>query len=162
MGKRAMVGNYPPSNRRNVLDSKGLGERTRLPWNDHKAQKSAQEAYDLLFNMKWTPPGRGLFAMGTYVVNGRGDSTALQNCAFISTYDMTKNDPSSPFTFLMNVSMLGVGVGYDTRGAEKEFIIYEPIKEKAYTYQVPDSREGWVESLRLLLESYLDSGKTVC
>jgi ribonucleoside-triphosphate reductase len=130
-----------------------------LPWNDHKAQKSAQEAYDLLFNMKWTPPGRGLFAMGTYVVNGRGDSTALQNCAFISTYDMTKNDPSSPFTFLMNVSMLGVGVGYDTRGAEKEFIIYEPIKEKAYTYQVPDSREGWVESLRLLLESYLIPGK---
>jgi ribonucleoside-triphosphate reductase len=130
-----------------------------LPWNDHKAQKSAQEAYDLLFNMKWTPPGRGLFAMGTYVVNGRGDSTALQNCAFISTYDMTKNDPSSPFTFLMNVSMLGVGVGYDTRGAEKEFVIYEPIKEKAYTYQVPDSREGWVESLRLLLESYLIPGR---
>lgn len=128
-----------------------------LPWNDHKAQKSAQEAYDLLFNMKWTPPGRGLFAMGTYVVNGRKDSAPLQNCAFISTYDMTKNDPSLPFTFLMNVSMLGVGVGYDTRGAEKLFVIHDPWKheEESWTYQVPDTREGWVESLRLLLENYL-------
>jgi ribonucleoside-triphosphate reductase (thioredoxin) len=125
-----------------------------LPWNDHKAQKSAQEAYDLLFNMKWTPPGRGLFSMGTYVVNGRKDSTPLQNCAFISTYDMTKSDPSNPFTFLMNVSMLGVGVGYDTRGAEKEFVIHQP-SETVINYQIPDSREGWVESLKLKLNSYL-------
>lgn len=131
-----------------------------LPWNDHKAQRSAQEAYELLFQMKWTPPGRGLFSMGTYVVNGRGDSTPLQNCAFISTYDMTRTDPSSPFTFLMNVSMLGVGVGYDTRGAEKEFIIHQPNKETTYTYQIPDSREGWVESLKLILESYLIPGKS--
>lgn len=130
-----------------------------LPWNDHKAQKSAQEAYDLLFRMLWTPPGRGLFSMGTYVVNGRKDSTPLQNCAFISTYEMTKTDPSAPFTFLMNVSMLGVGVGYDTRGAEKEFVIHNPDKEKVWTYQIPDSREGWVESLKLLLESYLIPGK---
>ena len=135
-----------------------------LPWNDHKAQKSAQEAYDLLFEMRWTPPGRGLFAMGTYVVNGRGDSTALQNCAFISTYDMTKTDPSNPFTFLMNVSMLGVGVGYDTRGAEKEFVIHEPRKPENETdtrtvYTVPDTREGWVESLKLKLNSYLLPGQ---
>lgn len=129
-----------------------------LPWNDHKAQRSAQEAFDLLFNMKWTPPGRGIFAMGTYVVNGRRDSTPLQNCAMVSTYDMTKQDPSAPFTFLMNVSMLGVGVGYDTRGAEKEFLIHQPSSIVDY-YQIPDSREGWVESLKLKLESYLMPNK---
>jgi ribonucleoside-triphosphate reductase (thioredoxin) len=135
-----------------------------LPWNDHKAQKSAQEAYDLMYEMKWSPPGRGLFSMGTYVVNGRKDSTPLQNCAFISTYDMTKSDPSNPFTFLMNVSMLGVGVGYDTRGAEKEFVIHEPRKPENETdtrtiYTVPDTREGWVESLKLKLNSYLLPGQ---
>jgi ribonucleoside-triphosphate reductase len=132
-----------------------------LPWNDRKAQASAQEAYDLLFRMKWTPPGRGLFSMGTYVVNGRKDSTPLQNCAFISTYEMTKNDPAAPFTFLMNVSMLGVGVGYDTRGTEKGFTIHEPIPAKRSTYTVPDTREGWVESLQLLLESYLKPNQGV-
>lgn len=138
---------------------KDYAKQNVLPWNDHKAQKSAQEAYDLLFNMKWTPPGRGLFSMGTYVVNGRRDSTPLQNCAFISTYDMTKADPSNPFTFLMNVSMLGVGVGYDTRGAEKEFVIHQPEIGDPETYVIPDSREGWVESLKLKLESYLLPGK---
>jgi ribonucleoside-triphosphate reductase len=134
-----------------------------LPWNDNKAQKSAQEAYDLLFKMKWTPPGRGLFSMGTYVVNGRKDSTPLQNCAFISTYDMTKNDPAAPFAFLMNVSMLGVGVGYDTRGAEKQFVIHEPALRRngqlSQLVVIPDSREGWVDSVKLLLESYLMPNK---
>lgn len=138
---------------------KDYARQNVLPWNDHKAQKSAQEAYDLLFDMKWTPPGRGLFSMGTYVVNGRKDSTPLQNCAFISTYDMTKADPSNPFTFLMNVSMLGVGVGYDTRGAEKEFIIHQPEARDLNQYVIPDSREGWVESLKLKLESYLIPGR---
>lgn len=129
-----------------------------LPWNDYKAQVSAQEAYELLFEMKWTPPGRGLSAMGTYVVNGRKDSTPLQNCAAISTYEMTKNDPSGPFCFLMNVSMLGVGVGYDTRGTEKEFVLQQP-SNTVETFVVPDSREGWVESLKLCLESFLIPNK---
>ncbi len=28
-----------------------------IEWNDAKAQKTAKEAYDRLFNLKWTPPG---------------------------------------------------------------------------------------------------------
>ena len=90
---------------------KDWAKTNHLPWNNAKAQGSAQEAYDLLFDLMWTPPGRGLSAMGSYVVNGLKNSTPLQNCAFISTSEMTKTDPSAPFTFLMDVSMLGVGVG---------------------------------------------------
>lgn len=132
-----------------------------LLWNDNKAQRSAQEAYDLLFQLYWTPPGRGLSSMGSYVVNGLKNSTPLQNCAFISTGDMTKVDPTHPFTFLMDVSMLGVGVGYDTKGTAKNFVIHEPLRdvltqfEPGNVFVVPDSREGWVEALRLKLESYL-------
>ncbi len=127
-----------------------------LPWNDNKAQRSAEEAYDLLFQLYWTPPGRGLSSMGSYVVNGMKNSTPLQNCAFISTADMTKNDPAHPFTFLMDVSMLGVGVGYDTKGVGKQFVIHQP--DPAFgpeVFVVPDSREGWVEALKRKLESYL-------
>ena len=36
-----------------------------LPWNDARAQKTAKDAFDRLFNLKWTPPGRGLWMMGT-------------------------------------------------------------------------------------------------
>ena len=66
-------------------------KKNRLPWNDVKAQSSAKEAFDRLFNLKWTPPGRGLWVMGTPIVNIQKNSAALQNCAFVSTAEMTKN-----------------------------------------------------------------------
>ena len=117
----------------------------RLPFNGAQAQASAQEAFDRMWNLKWTPPGRGLWMMGTPFVMKQRNSAALQNCAFVSTSDMTKSDPSSPFVFLMEASMLGVGVGFDTKGATKEFVIYEP--KGTIEYRIPDSREGWVESV---------------
>jgi ribonucleoside-triphosphate reductase len=47
----------------------------------------------------------------------------------------------------MDASMLGVGVGFDTKG-EGQFKIYKPISDKRQHFVIPDSREGWVESLR--------------
>jgi ribonucleoside-triphosphate reductase len=126
----------------------------RLPWSDAKAQASAKEAFDRLFHLKWTPPGRGLWVMGTPIVNVQKNSAALQNCAFVSTLEMTKNNPAKPFGFLMEASMLGVGVGFDDKGAEKEFTIYAP-KSECTTMVIPDTREGWVESTVELLNSYL-------
>lgn len=125
----------------------------RLPWNDAKAQSSAKEAFDRLFNLKWTPPGRGLWVMGTPLVNEQRNSAALQNCAFVSTAEMTKQNPARPFAFLMEASMLGVGVGFDDKGADKDFTIYAPQGEE--TYVVPDTREGWVESVALIINAYL-------
>lgn len=129
-------------------------KKNRLPWNDAKAQASAKEAFDRLFNLKWTPPGRGLWAMGTNIVNVQKNSAALQNCAFVSTAEMTKINPARPFAFLMEASMLGVGVGFDDKGADKDFVIHKPNGEEI-TYTIPDTREGWVESLTVLLNSYL-------
>ena len=126
---------------------------SRLPWNDSKAQASAKEAFDRLWNLKWTPPGRGLWVMGTPLVNEQRNSAALQNCSFVSTASMTKIDPSKPFAFLMEASMLGVGVGFDDKGADKDFNIYTPLEGD--TYVIPDTREGWVESTAALLNSYL-------
>jgi hypothetical protein len=126
----------------------------RLPWNDSKAQASAKEAFDRLFNLKWTPPGRGLWVMGTPLVNEQKNSAALQNCSFVSTDAMSKINPAKPFAFLMEASMLGVGVGFDDKGADKDFMIYEP-KLPPVTIVIPDTREGWVESVTSLINSYL-------
>jgi hypothetical protein len=126
----------------------------RLPWNDSRAQSSAKEAFDRLFNLKWTPPGRGLWVMGTPLVNVQKNSAALQNCAFVSTVEMTKQNPAKPFAFLMEASMLGVGVGFDDKGADKEFFIYKPTGE-TIEHAIPDTREGWVESVTLALNTYL-------
>ena len=126
----------------------------RLPWNDAKGQASAKEAFDRLFNLKWTPPGRGLWVMGTPIVNVQRNSAALQNCAFVSTSEMNKMNPAKPFAFLMEASMLGVGVGFDDKGADKDFMIFAPRGEEL-RYTIPDTREGWVESVTMLINSYL-------
>ena len=136
---------------------KDYAKSQRLPWNDSKAQSSAKEFYDRLFNLKWTPPGRGLWVMGTKIVNEQKNSAALQNCAFVSTTEMTKNNPGKPFAFLMEASMLGVGVGFDDLGADKDFTIYEPTEEE--TYVIPDTREGWQESTVALINSFLKDGQ---
>ena len=131
----------------------------RLPWNGHKAQRTAQEMFDRLFHFKWTPPGRGLWMMGTPLVNKHHNSAALQNCAFVSTGSMTKDAPAKPFAFLMEASMLGIGVGFDTLGADKGFRVYAPGDPvDGGTFAIPDTREGWVDSVVLLLESYLKPG----
>jgi len=128
-------------------------ERYDLGWNAWQAQRSAQEMYDRIFNMKFLPPGRGLWAMGTSITEERGLYAALNNCAFVSTQNL-KDDLSKPFTFLMDASMVGVGVGFDTKGAES-FVIRGPKTDRGIeTYVVPDTREGWVESVRRLLDSY--------
>jgi adenosylcobalamin-dependent ribonucleoside-triphosphate reductase len=133
---------------------KNHAKENRLPWNDNKAQKSAQEAYDRMFNLKWTPPGRGLWAFGTPMTMERRNSASLQNCAMVSTRDIDRNDPGALFAWVMDALMLGVGVGFDTLGQDKELEIYKNVSEEI-TYEIPDTREGWVESVRLLLNSYL-------
>lgn len=52
----------------------------RTTWDADKASRSAEEMFARLYDRRWMPPGRGLWAMGTDFVHGRGDSAALQNC----------------------------------------------------------------------------------
>ena len=139
---------------------KNHAKENRLPWNDYKAQKSAQEAYDRMFNLKWTPPGRGLWAFGTPMTMEKKNSASLQNCAMVSTRDIDRNDPGSLFAWVMDALMLGIGVGFDTVGQEKDLSIYAPT-EPASVYDIPDTREGWVESVRLLLNSFLRANQPI-
>jgi adenosylcobalamin-dependent ribonucleoside-triphosphate reductase len=139
---------------------KNHAKESRLPWNDYKAQKSAQEAFDRMFNLKWTPPGRGMWSFGTPLTMEKRNSAALQNCAVVSTKDLDKNDPGALFAWVMDALMLGIGVGFDTLGQDKNFQIYAPT-EPAVSFQIPDDREGWVESTRLLINSFLRPNQSV-
>jgi adenosylcobalamin-dependent ribonucleoside-triphosphate reductase len=143
--QRVVEGTY--SMQKNHIDNYQLG------WNAWQAQKSAQEMYDRIFNMKFLPPGRGLWAMGTAITEEKGLYAALNNCAFVSTSTI-KEDYSKPFCFLMDASMLGVGVGFDTKGAGEIVVKGINKSRNKEIFEIPDTREGWVESLRLLLESY--------
>ena len=132
----------------------------QLGWNAWQAQRSAQEMYDRIFYMKFLPPGRGLWAMGTPITEEKNLYAALNNCAFVSTKTI-KQDYSKPFCFLMDASMLGVGVGFDCKGAGEVMIKLPNPNRGTEEYVIPDNREGWVESLKLLLESYFHGSAEV-
>jgi ribonucleoside-triphosphate reductase (thioredoxin) len=82
------------------------------------------------------------------------------NCAFISTGNLGKSPEESTFPFhrLMEMSMLGIGVGFDTKGAGK-VKLYQPKENGDKYFTIPDSREGWCESVNLLLGSYFSPRK---
>jgi len=121
-----------------------------LPWSDSKAQRSAQKMLEKIWNFKFLPPGRGLWMMGTEFIARHG-SMSLNNCGFASTEDIDVKY-SKAFEFVMDALMLGVGVGFDTKGAGK--ITIKKPKEESLTFQLPDSREGWVESLKIVLDAF--------
>jgi adenosylcobalamin-dependent ribonucleoside-triphosphate reductase len=125
----------------------------KLPWNHEKAQRSAQEMYRLMWDFKFLPPGRGLWMMGTEYIYERG-SAPLNNCAFVSTEEIDFSF-SEPFCFLMDMSMLGVGVAFDTNGAGRVRVVQPQVTEA--THIVDDSKEGWVEIVRRYLDAYVDA-----
>jgi ribonucleoside-triphosphate reductase len=126
-----------------------------LEWNDNKAQKTAKEAYDRLFNLKWTPPGRGLWMMGTKFIEER-TAAGLFNCAFRSTRDLATKG-GYLFAWMMDALMVGVGVGFDTEGAGT-VVVQEPQYTND-TLVIDDSREGWVDSVHALLDGFFFGGK---
>jgi adenosylcobalamin-dependent ribonucleoside-triphosphate reductase len=126
-----------------------------LGWNDQKAQTTAKDAFDRLFNLKWTPPGRGLWMMGTKFVEEK-TGAALFNCAFRSTKELATKG-GYLFGWMMDALMLGVGVGFDTLGANT-FTIKEP-EYTGDTLVIDDTREGWVNSVHTLLDGFFLGNK---
>lgn len=120
-------------------------------WNDEKWQPYAKEMALSMFHMKWLPPGRGLWMMGTEFAYERG-SMALNNCGAIDTSD----DIVAAAEWAMDALMHGVGVGFSTSWRGKANL---PNKKDSEEYVVQDSREGWVDSLIALMCSYIDSKK---
>ncbi len=140
-----------------------------LPWDDAKAQRTAKDAYERLFTLKWTPPGRGLWMAGTRFVREKTGS-GLFNCAFASTKDLATKG-GYIFRWMMDSLMLGIGVGFDTLGANT-LVIKKPGDEDEYSSAsdsvneftkingvnyciIADSREGWAESVEVLIDAYL-------
>jgi len=124
--------------------------RLGLTWDNVKSQQSAQEMFQRMWEFKWLPPGRGLWMMGTPYIERVGGA-ALNNCGFVSTEGIAV-DLADPFCWLMDMLMLGVGVGFDTKGAGLVRIT-EP-KQGDDSFVVEDSREGWVSLLRRIITAY--------
>ncbi len=130
-------------------------KRNRTPWNEFKALASAKDAYERMYSFKWTPPGRGLEHMGTAFVHEEQNSAPLQNCGFLSTAKLSTHsawEAVGPFVRMMEMSMYGIGIGFDTAGAGS-LTIHDPSSEKDEVFVIEDSREGWAQAVGKLLES---------
>ena len=114
-----------------------------------------------LTSLKGSVAGRFWWQMGTETVDRLGLSS-LQNCAFT-----TIDNPIRPFTWAMDMLMLGSGVGYNI---QKKNIDKLPPVNLDFTcptrsdgsdadFIVPDSREGWVKLLaKTLKAAFLSTG----
>jgi len=124
------------------------------PWDEARANAFAEDGYRRMFDFRWTPPGRGLWIMGTPFMYERGGA-ALNNCGFVSTAGLAA-DFSGPFLWMFRMSMLGVGVGFDTRG-RNTVTIHAP-RRAPEAHVVEDSREGWAGALARCLGAYTAGG----
>jgi ribonucleotide reductase alpha subunit len=120
----------------------------------------AQRLYDLIFNLKCSFGGRMLWQLGTSTVDRFGLASLL-NCWFSSMRE--PND----FCFVFEHLMLGGGVGFSVKREDihelpkvKQGVTVSHELSKGADFIVPDSREGWVELLRKVLDSFFNGGKS--
>lgn len=114
-----------------------------------------------LMELKGTVAGRFLWQMGTGTVDKLG-LASLQNCAFTVI-----NEPVRPFTWAMDMLMLGSGVGYNIQKVNVDKLPIVNADFSAPTrldvadadFIVPDSREGWVALLGKTLKAAFLSDK---
>lgn len=121
--------------------------RNHLQWDNKYWQDYGLKIAIAMFKMEWLPAGRGLWVCGTEYCYERG-SMALNNCAAVDT----QNNLIEPVTWAMDALMNGVGVGFSTYWNKTAT---KPDKNNRQKFVIPDTREGWVESVELLLNSYI-------
>src|ERR1035437_10199107 len=108
-----------------------------------------------MLQLKGTVAGRFLWQLGTPTVERLG-LASLQNCAAVVV-----DGPVEPFTWTMDMLMLGSGVGYNIQRKHVDKIpmvnidFKTPIRRDQgdSEFIVPDSREGWVALLGKTLKA---------
>lgn len=144
-----------------------------LHWDDESQHDFTEKMFTAMHDMHWLPPGRGLWSMGTEHVE-RAGGMALNNCAFVSTAEKPQqcSEDGSPLVFAvgwtMQALMRGAGVGFNCDFKENLLVPGKQDLEEFHwnwshdnthlqeTMVIPDSREGWVDSVKRLLMCFTD------
>jgi ribonucleoside-diphosphate reductase alpha chain len=117
-----------------------------LLWEDEIWQPFAQKMAGCIMRMEFLPPGRGLYVCGTEYMYTRGNA-AMCNCGFASTEKLLE-----AMTWMKDMLMCGSGIGINTKYSG---LIEYPDEKEKFIFIIPDSREGWVMSLRMLLNAFI-------
>lgn len=121
-------------------------EKNGLSINYRELDDFAAEMAWSAFNREWSPPGRGLYAMGTYHTRINGNAS-LNNCYACQTQDLVL-----AASWTMDQLMCGGGVGFD---CSWNGVAFAPNKSNPFTFVIPDTRQGWVAAVEILLRAYL-------
>lgn len=131
------------------------------------SEEERTDMRNMMLGLEGIVAGRFLWQLGTKTVDKLG-LPSLQNCAVTLV-----NEPVRPFTWAMDMLMLGCGVGFNI---QREYVYELPkpkrvkvtrLDTKDADYIVPDTRQGWVELLQKTLEAHFITGKgftfsTIC
>lgn len=124
----------------------------RLKWDEHYWQAKAERLADAIFTFRVPTSGRILWATGSETMYRHG-AQAQSNCSFCEIRKLSRDA-----AWGMNVLMLGSGLGATTYDLESTF---QRPRDEITVYQIPDTRQGWVESVQKLIESYEQGTATV-
>lgn len=123
-------------------------------------EEEKAEYAKMRLGLKFSVAGRFLWQLGTKTVDKLG-LPSLQNCAACVV-----DSPIRPFTWAMEMLMLGSGVGYNI---QREYVYQLPkLKKKlkiervdnaSADFIVPDTREGWVKLLGKVLKAHFYNGE---
>ena len=127
---------------------KDFFKKARLRWDEECWQEIGEEMALAFLRLECGPPGRGYFAMGTDYVYERG-SAALFNCSASKIMPETFD---RDLGWIMDALMEGSGVGIETIARPYKLRMPEgsPVE-----YTIPDTKGGWVESMEVLVRSYM-------
>lgn len=123
-------------------------------------EKDQADIKRMMMQLKGTVAGRFLWQLGTKTVDRLG-LPSLQNCAFVVV-----DEPVRPFTWAFEMLMLGSGVGFNVQREHvyqlpkiKKKVNVKHVEDAGADFIVPDSREGWTELLKRVLEASFVTGK---
>ncbi len=124
-------------------------------------KQEIEQLYDMLFQLKCNMSGRALWQLGTSTVQHVG-ADSLQACWHVAV-----NEPYA-FCFTFNELMLGGGVGFNITPEQvyelptvKYGVAIKRCDDSDVDFIVPDNREGWVDLLSRVLNSFFVTGKNL-
>ena len=113
-------------------------------------EKEIEKTYELVYKKKVLPSMRSLQFSGKPI---EISPNRLYNCAFLPV------DHIDAFSEVMFLLLSGCGVGYSVQqhNIKKLPSIIKPYNKRVRRFVVGDSIEGWADSVKVLVKSYLGS-----
>ena len=107
------------------------------------------KVYEMVFDKKILPSMRSMQFGGKPI---EISPNRIYNCAYLPI------DAIDAFSEVMFLLLGGTGVGYSVQKhhVEKLPVIQKPYKKRTKRYLIGDSIEGWADSVKVLMKSYLN------